>query len=159
LVTHGNRADPGGGPAQKHVDRDVWPVVAGERPPQMRPERAEGADVPGVSGAEHACERSLRQGSSDVAPPAAYAGGRRAAYDVASLQGFEQIRNFLGRVLQIVVDGDDDIALSGADAREQRVVLSEVAQQIDAANVRSQADETKDLVPRGRRAAVVDEYD
>jgi hypothetical protein len=74
-------------------------------------------------------------------------------------EGSQQLRDLLGRLLEVVVEGDDDLVVGGADAREQRVVLPEVPHEVDAADGRVRRNQLLDAGPAVVRASVVHEDD
>ncbi len=83
---------------------------------------------------------------------------RRAVDHVVSLvEDGEQFRDFLGRMLEVVVHGDDDGVLGGADSAQQRVVLAVVAHQVDGVNPRVLRSEMSHDVPTVVGTVVVDE--
>ena len=85
---------------------------------------------------------------------------RRAVDDVvAAVELGEQLRDLLRRVLEVVVDRDDDRAVRRADPGEERVVLSVVPHQVDPADARVRRGELLDPLPARVVAAVVDEHD
>ena len=84
---------------------------------------------------------------------------RRAIDDIETLrQHRQQFGDLLGRMLQIVIHGDDHVILRGADAAQQRIVLAIVAHQVDGMNPGMAICQLADYVPASVRAAVVDQH-
>ena len=80
--------------------------------------------------------------------------------DVVALERLvDQQEQLVGRVLQVVVHGDDVVAGGLAQAGEVGVVLAVVAQQVEGDDVRRAAGAVGDDVPAPVAAAVVDQHD
>ena len=55
---------------------------------------------------------------------------------VARAQAFDEARDFLGRVLQVVVEGDHELAAGARQSAQRRVLLPGVAREADQAHAR-----------------------
>ena len=100
-------------------------------------EGAESADLAGDLGAHHTLQSQLGGQRGEVAQQAVLLLRGRAVDDVVALiEHGQQLGDFLGRMLKIIVHGDDDGVLRSADAAQQRVVLAVVAHQVDGMNPR-----------------------
>jgi len=71
----------------------------------------------------------------------------------------EELRDFFGRMLQVVVDRDDSRAPSRPNPGQHRIVLTVVAHEIERMNRAVVASEFPYDVPGAVRASVVDEQD
>src|SRR5580704_7500814 len=56
-------------------------------------------------------------------------------YIVTVVDRLYQPRNFLGRILQVGIESDDNVTLGLLESREYRRMLAEVARQLDNANM------------------------
>jgi hypothetical protein len=73
--------------------------------------------------------------------------------------GTVELRHDLGRVLEVRVHRDHGFAARGREAREQRVLVAEVARQAHAADTGIALAQAHDRVPRAVRAAVVHDHE
>ena len=123
-------------------------------------ECAVAAYVRGDIAADRDPQRKLRKPREDVADEAPIA---RACDPVDHVVAFVELRKKLRylfrRVLEIVVDGDDNVSARGADARERRRMLSVIPLKVEAANIRILLGQGDDPVPTVVLTAVVDEND
>ena len=123
-------------------------------------EDAEGADIARDLRAHRFLQNNFRDLRGEVAKEPVALALRRAIDDVGPLrEAVEEQRDFLGRMLEVVVDGDDDFAGGGADAAEERVVLAVVSQERNAAHLRVFAREFLDDAPTPIAARVIDHDD
>ena len=68
----------------------------------------------------------------------------------------EELGDFFGRVLEIIVQCDNNLVICCSDATEQRVVLTEIAGETVAADTCVGAGELLDDAPRAVPSAVLD---
>ena len=90
-------------------------------------------------------------------------GGRIAAQRVHDLvtvlPTLHELRDDLGRMLEVRVHRDHGFAARRREAGEQRVLVAEVARQAHAADSRVALAEPHDRVPRAVRAAVIHDHE
>ena len=114
--------------------------------------------MPGRFRSHGALQGELGDPRREVSEEAVLPGLRRAVDRVVTLaELFEQLRDLLGGVLQVVVHRHDDVVACGADAAQQCIVLAEVAHQVDAADPVVPGGELLDHPPAAVAAPVVDE--
>ena len=160
VLANAHSAEVGGSPGEQHVDVDRGAAVRIESVSQPGSEDAERTHLAGRFGAHGTLQGELGDPRCLVAHEAVCLVLGRSIDDVATVGHFsEQLGNLFGRVLQIVVDRHDQLALRGADAAQQRVVLPVVARQLDASNPRVVLGERLDHRPRIVATAVFDEDD
>jgi hypothetical protein len=106
------------------------------------------------------CNASLVDARSHVAQQAvAFLFRRTVDHVMAFAQHRQQLGNLLGRILQIVVNGDDEFAAGRADAAQQGVVLAVVAAHAQAAHTGVAGTQALDHAPGIVAAAILDEHD
>jgi hypothetical protein len=80
---------------------------------------AKRADLPGNIGAHHILQCQLGGQGGEIAQQTVLLLRRSAINDVITpVENGQQFRNFFGRMLQIVVDGDNHTVLAGADSAQ-----------------------------------------
>src|SRR5437660_5861290 len=84
---------------------------------------------------------------------------RPVHYVVPFGQLLQQSRDLLGRMLEIIVHGDDDLVPSSPDATQERVVLAVIAHQADAPDPGIGFPELRNDPPTRINAAVVYKYE
>ena len=117
-------------------------------------------DLAGRLDAENLLKGQLDRHGRGVGRPAVLLLGRGAVDEVEAFgQPVQDGGDLFRRVLQVVVDGNDDGMLRGPDAAQEGVVLAVITHQFEAADLRPLFDEAKYLLPTVVGAAVADEDD
>jgi len=103
-------------------------------------------------------ESDLGHLAGEVAPETVrFLGGRPVDDVLVRSEGLQQLRDLLRRMLQVVIDGDDELVAGQADAAKQRVVLAVVAHEVNTPHPAVIARKALDHAPRAVAAAVVDD--
>jgi hypothetical protein len=157
-VRHLDHRIPRGRPAEQDVQDHVRTPEERERLAQVGTEGAEAADLARKVAPDRRAHHEPGDRRRDVAEEPVLALERLAVDDVDVLrQRVEQARDLLGRVLEVVVERDDDGKPCGADAGKGGVVLPVVAGELEATHAVVGLGERPDPRPAAVGAAVVDE--
>ena len=96
---------------------------------------AEAADVGRHVRADRDAQRAFCGPRESIPNQSAVAGERDAVDDVVALvQRGQKSWNLFGRVLEVVVDGDDDLSAGGSNPRQSGRMLSVVPHEVEPAD-------------------------
>ena len=133
LERDNHRAEARRRPREQHVDGNKRRLVAGKCLAQLCAEEAKCAHVFCHLAPNSRAQRKSRDARSQSAhDPVLFAFGPAVNNIESIIEPCEQPRDFLGRMLQIVIYRHDHLVFCRANAAKQSVVLAVIAHQINA---------------------------
>src|SRR5579883_93583 len=160
IVANRNGRESGGAPRQHGINRYIGAAVIEKGIAEMGAKGAKGANGTCRRDSQNGVQDSLGQDGRRISPPAVLLLNGDSVDDIpAPGEPIEQGRYFFGRVLEIIVHGDDDLVSRLADTAKQGVMLTIIAGQVDSAHFGVELGQRRDDFPTLIGTSVIDKKD